>query len=99
MVKLVWTELSTEDLKEIFDYIAIDSVRYASITVNKIYNRAQGITDNPYIGRIVPEININLIREVISGNYRIVYKIINEFQVDILRVYHSARLLKTDKLE
>jgi toxin ParE1/3/4 len=99
MVKLVWTELSTEDLKEIFDYIAIDSVRYASITVNKIYNRAQGIIYNPYIGRIVPEININVIREVISGNYRIVYKIINEFQVDILRVYHSARLLKTDKLE
>ena len=40
MVKLVWTELSTEDLKGIFDYIAMDSVRYASITVNKIYNRA-----------------------------------------------------------
>lgn len=99
MVKLVWTELSTEDLKEIFDYIAIDSVRYASITVNKIYNRAQDIIDNPYVGRIVPEINIKVIREVISGNYRIVYKITNEFQVDILRVYHSARLLRTDRLE
>ncbi len=99
MVKLVWTELSTEDLKEIFDYIAMDSVRYASITVNKIYNRAQDIIDNPYVGRIVPEINIKVIREVISGNYRIVYKIINEFQVDILRVYHSARLLKGDRLE
>jgi plasmid stabilization system protein ParE len=57
MVKLVWTELSTEDLKEIFDYIAKDSVRYASITVNKIYNRAQDIIDNPYVGRVVPEIN------------------------------------------
>jgi len=99
MVKLVWTELSTEDLKEIYDYIAKDSVRYASITVNKIYNRAQDIIDNPYVGRIVPEINIKVIREVISGNYRIVYKIINEFQVDILRVYHSARLLKADRLE
>lgn len=99
MVKLVWTELSTEDLKEIFDYIEKDSVRYASITVNKIYNRAQDIIDNPYVGRIVPEINIKVIREVISGNYRIIYKIINEFQVDILRVYHSARLLKTDRLE
>ena len=99
MVKLVWTELSTEDLKEIFDYIAIDSVRYASITVNKIYNRAQDIIDNPYVGRIVPEINTKVIRELISGNYRIVYKITNEFQVDILRVYHSARLLKTDRLE
>jgi toxin ParE1/3/4 len=99
MVKLVWTERSTEDLKEIFDYIAKDSVRYASITVNKIYNRAQDIIDNPYVGRVVPEINIKVIREVISGNYRIVYKIINEFQVDILRVYHSARLLKSDRLE
>ena len=99
MVKLVWTELSTEDLKEIYDYIAKDSVRYASITVNKIYNRAQDIIDNPYVGRIVPEINIKVVREVISGNYRIVYKIINEFQVDILRVYHSARLLKADRLE
>ncbi len=46
MVKLVWTELSTEDLKEIFDYIAKDSVQYASIKVNKIYNRAQDIIDN-----------------------------------------------------
>lgn len=99
MVKLVWTELSTEDLKEIFDYIAKDSVRYASITVNKIYNRAQDVIDNPYVGRVVPEINVKVIREVISGNYRIVYKIINEFQVDILRVYHSARLLKADRLE
>ncbi|NJK97211.1 MAG: type II toxin-antitoxin system RelE/ParE family toxin [Bacteroidales bacterium] len=99
MVKLVWTELSTEDLKEIFDYIAKDSVRYASITVNKIYNRAQDVIDNLYVGRVVPEINIKAIREVISGNYRIVYKIINEFQVDILRVYHSARLLKADRLK
>ncbi|MFW5700800.1 MAG: type II toxin-antitoxin system RelE/ParE family toxin [Cyclobacteriaceae bacterium] len=99
MVKLIWTELSTEDLKEIFDYIAKDSVRYASITVNKIYNRAQDIIDNPYVGRIVPQINIKVIREVISGNYRIVYKIINEYQVDILRVYHSARSLKADRLK
>lgn len=74
MVKLVWTELSTQDLKEIFDYIARDSVRYASITVNKIYNRAQDIIANPYIGSVVPELNQKLIREVISGNYRIVYK-------------------------
>lgn len=98
MVKLVWTELSIEDLKEIFDYIAKDSKRYASITVNKIYDRAQDIIDNPYVGRIVPELNKKVIREVISGNYRIIYIIINEFQVDILRVYHSARLLKAERL-
>lgn len=99
MVKLIWTELSTEDLRHIFEYIAKDSTRYASITINKIYNRAQDIIENPYAGRIVPEINDKIIREMISGNYRIVYKIVNGFQVDILRVYHTARLLKSDRLE
>ena len=33
MVRIVWTEVSIEDLKEIFDYIAKDSVRYATIPV------------------------------------------------------------------
>ncbi len=98
MVKVIWTELSRDDLQEIFDYIAEDSKRYASITVNKIYNRAQDIIDNPYVGRIVPEFNSKIIREVIMGNYRIVYKIVTEYQVDILRIYHSARLMTDDKL-
>jgi plasmid stabilization system protein ParE len=40
MVRIVWTEVSIEDLKEIFDYIAKDSVRYATIIVNKIYHKS-----------------------------------------------------------
>ena len=66
MVKIVWTELSTIDLKEIFDYIANDSIRYATITTNKIYNRVQPIADNPYIGRMVPEFDEKKIRENIN---------------------------------
>jgi len=59
MVRIVWTEVSISDLKEIHDYIADDSVRYATITVNKIYQRVQVLTANPFIGRIVPELNEN----------------------------------------
>jgi plasmid stabilization system protein ParE len=99
MVKIVWTEISILDLKEIFDFIAEDSVRYATITTNKIYQSVQMITGNPYLGRIVPEFNEKLIRELIEGNYRIIYRIKSEFQVDILRVYHSARLLKSNKFK
>jgi toxin ParE1/3/4 len=95
MVKIVWTEISIADLKEIFDYISIDSSRYASIVVNQIYLRAQIISNNPSIGRIVPEFNQKNIREIISRhNYRIIYKLKNTNQVDILRIYHSSRLLK-----
>jgi toxin ParE1/3/4 len=95
MVKIVWTEISIADLKDIFDYISSDSNRYATIVVNQIYQRAQIISDNPSIGRIVREFNKKNIREIISQhNYRIIYKIQNSNQVDILRIYHSARLLK-----
>ncbi len=66
MVKIVWTELSISDLKEIFDYIAEDSIRYASITANKIYQRVQPIIENPYIGRMVPEFSKKSIREIID---------------------------------
>jgi addiction module RelE/StbE family toxin len=99
MVKIVWTELSLFDLKEIFDYIAANSHRYATITTNKIYQRVQVIADNPYTGKIVDEFNEKSIRELIEGKYRIIYRIKTNSQVDILRIYHSARLLKRNKID
>ena len=94
MVKINWTELSISDLKSIYDYISQDSKRYASLTINKIYNRAQLLIQQPQIGRIVPEFNDPNIRELIIGNYRLVYKLLDEYSLDILRIYNSARLLK-----
>ena len=99
MVKVVWTELSTIDLKEIFDYIADDSIRYASITANKIFQRVQPLSESPLMGRIVPEFNKKDIRELIEGNYRIVYRIKNTSEIYILRVYHVARLLRKKSLK
>jgi addiction module RelE/StbE family toxin len=94
VVKIVWTEISIADLKDIFDYIAEDSARYASITTLKIHQRVQPLSHNPYLGRVVPEFNEKLTRELIEGNYRIIYRIKTDIQVDVLRVYHTARLLK-----
>ncbi|MDP2889212.1 MAG: type II toxin-antitoxin system RelE/ParE family toxin [Bacteroidota bacterium] len=99
MVKIVWTELSLLDLKEIFDYIAANSFRYATITTDKIYQRVQIIADNPFTGKIVNEFNVKSIRELIEGKYRIIYRIKTNNQVDILRIYHSARLLKRNKID
>jgi addiction module RelE/StbE family toxin len=98
MVKIVWTEKSLADLREIFDYIAIDSVRYASITVNKIYERIQPIASKPYPGRKVPELQMKDIRELIEGNYRIIYRLKSSHRVDVLRVFHRARYLKKKNL-
>ena len=99
MVKIRWTELSVDDLKSIRDYIAQDSVRYASITINRIYDRAQILSRQPLSGRIVPEFDDPKIKELIIGNYRLVYLIINEESIEVLRIYNSARLLKKESLK
>jgi toxin ParE1/3/4 len=98
MVRIVWTDLSVSDLKDIVDYISEDSTRYASLMANRIYKKVQILVSNPSLGRIVPEINDNTVRELIEGNYRIIYRIKTENQIDILRVYHSARLFKKSTL-
>jgi len=55
--------------------------------------------NNPFIGRVVPEFNEKLIREIVVGNYRIIYRIKSDIQVDVLRIYHAARLLRKENLK
>jgi len=83
-----------EDLNSIGEYIARDSERYARLTLSKIRNSVNILKDNPLVGRIVPEVSYPSVREIIHGNYRIIYEIINDNRIDILTVHHSARILK-----
>ena len=94
MVKVVWTEFAIEDLKSIHDYISKDSKVYASRFVEKLMSRVDQLETNPKSGRIVPEFNIETLRELIEGNYRIIYKIDSDF-IGIVRVHHSARQLRS----
>lgn len=94
MAKIVWTDLSVFDLKEIFDYISKDSKRYAANQVRRIKARTLILKTNPMTGRVVPEIEINEIRELIEGNYRIVYRVISDDFVEIVTVHHASRDFK-----
>lgn len=51
----------------------------------------------PNSGRIVPELNDPGIREILFGNYRIVHRVTGDL-VEILTVYHGARLLDPSRL-
>ena len=92
MVTLIWTEFAIEDVNAIHDYIALDSEFYARKFTDRIIERAEALRTHPHLGRVVPDFNNELIRELIEGNYRIIYKVEPE-TVIIVRVHHSARLL------
>jgi addiction module RelE/StbE family toxin len=91
MVRIKWTLQAKDDLKNIADYISKDSAVYARRLVIKIRKRTEILKTQIRIGKIVPEIEDPDIRELIEGNYRIIYKIISKNRIDILSVHHSAR--------
>ena len=94
MVKLIWTDQSINDLGDIGDYIAENSEKYAKLTLKKLFERTDILKTFPQAGRVVPEKNEENVRELIEGNYRIIYEIVSADQINILTVYHSARDLK-----
>jgi len=93
MVKVIWTEFAIEDLRSIHSYISQDSKVYADRFIDKIITRVEQLEIHPQSGRVVPEFNIGTLRELIEGNYRIIYKI-NSDSIGVVRVHHSARQLK-----
>lgn len=74
MVKIIWSEFAVADLRSIHDYISKDSKVYPGRFIEKIISRVDQLENNPQSGRVVPEFNIETLRELIEGNYRIIYK-------------------------
>lgn len=91
MVQINWTRQAKFDLKEISDYIAKDSKRYAEFEVKRIRKRTEILKKFIFAGKINEEKGDENIRELIEKNYRIIYRIVNKQRVDILTVHHSSR--------
>ena len=93
MVQVNWTDSALQDLNDIGDYIAKDSLRYAEMTVLRLFESVDILESHPLSGVITHEFENESIRQIIRGDYRIVYHIINEFRIDILTVHNCARLI------
>jgi addiction module RelE/StbE family toxin len=93
MVKIVWSNLAVSDLKTIHKYIQKDSFTYANRVVENIISRIEQLENFPNSGRIVPEFDNENIRELLQGNYRIIYKVFVQ-KVSIVRIHHASRLIR-----
>jgi len=94
MVKVIWTESAISDLEDIGEFIAKDSVRYAEHTVTELFESTDILETHPNAGKKVPELNNNVIRELIRGSFRIIYHIADESKIEVLSVHRSSRLLR-----
>jgi addiction module RelE/StbE family toxin len=94
--KISLSESAYADLANIEAYIAQDSPSVARNFVNRIFEKMEQLYVHPESGRIVPEFNNKKIRELLLKKYRIVYQIVSEEEITILRVVHGSRLLDLD---
>jgi toxin ParE1/3/4 len=90
--KIIWSESAIADLRDICGYIARDNPQASGKTGRGILNHVKILEAFPFIGPTYPRGSSGMIREIVYGNYRIFYEVLNETKiVYILRVWHGAR--------
>lgn len=61
--------------------------------IEELVSAIERLADHPKSGRVVPEFNIEYLREVIKPPFRIVYRC-DKKKVRIVRIWRSERILK-----
>ena len=82
----------------IYAHVFQDSKTYALRIVDRITKRSKQIGMFPLSGRQVPEYDVDQVREVFFGPYRIIYHIKAD-QIDVLAVVHGAMNVLHDEEE
>ena len=80
------------DLRDIVRYISLDSPDRAIAFGQFLVSNTKKLADFPELGRIVPEFENSLIREIVVRSYRVVYRLdyVNQ-RIEVVRFWHAAR--------
>jgi toxin ParE1/3/4 len=99
MTRVIWSPRALADLDAIEAYIAKDRPVAGQRLVAKIVKRAKRIELFPLSGSIVQEDDRQRYRQILQGNYRVIYR--HESAANtafVITVIHAARLLDPDHL-
>ncbi len=94
---VIWAQQAVVDLRSIHDFIARDSRYYAKKVVHDIREIVDDLNGLPKMGRILPELNEEDVRELFLYSYRIIYEIKDEV-IFVLAVVHQRRHLKDENI-
>jgi toxin ParE1/3/4 len=89
---ILWTESARADLRAIRDYVSRDSEVYAKRLIDRIRASVERLRRFPKSGARVPDWAREQLREVLAGNYRVIYRFTGN-AVEVIAVIHAARQL------
>ncbi len=87
---VVWTEGARRELDAAIAFIADESLEGAGRLLEDILDSAHSLRSASERGRVVPERDDPMVRELLVGPYRLLYQVA-ELNVVILGVLHQRR--------
>jgi len=84
--RIAWTDKARRDLRRYSPQTAEETGRRITATTRRL-------GEFPLSGRAVPELPDSGLREVIVGDYRVIYEPTENDTVEILSILHSRRLI------
>jgi toxin ParE1/3/4 len=96
-VKVEWSPLALDRVSDIARYIAKDNPDAAERWANELFDSVGLLADFPESGRIVPEVGVRRIRELIFGAYRVIYSV--KDKIEVLTVRRGSQLLDMGEID
>lgn len=97
-VDITFAESAVGDLEDVLEYYREQLVPQVGETlVDGVIEAVELLEEQPDMGRIVPEFDLNYLRELIRPPFRIVYRR-DPNKIRIIRVWRSERLMLLPEL-
>lgn len=89
-MRVEWSDFARDDLNDLVHYISRDSAFYARLFGEKVVLATRRLEMFPESGRIIPEVEDKMLREIIVQGYRVMYRLEPD-RVLILAIMHGSR--------
>ena len=90
--QVVLSPSARADLRAIVRYISIDAPDRAIQFGQFLISRTKLLAQSPELGRIVPEFEQPLVRELIARSYRVVHRVDHSQRaIEVIRFWHAGR--------
>jgi len=97
LVGVAWHQDALTDLDEIAKFIAREAPAFGRLFARRVFDATRRLSDFPRSGRVIAELGREDVREILVGNYRVIYHILPD-EVEVVAVIHGARLLAAGSL-
>ncbi len=94
MMHVHYTTRFMHEVDEQADYLAQYSLAQAGLFVDNVFRQIDLLKQNAHLGRKVPEVGDEAIRELLFRRYRLIYRLMSAERIDVLTLQTGLRSLR-----